>query len=124
MQPIIDNIFSGFPSPATGEVFETIAGSDAVRIERIVSRGQATPEGQWLEQEQDEWVLLLAGAAGILFEGDPETHGLVSGDYLLIPARCRHRVAWTAPDGDTVWLAVHFTAAHTLLTTGVPYLDR
>ena len=113
MLPSIENFFSGFPSPETGEVFETIAGSDAVRIERIVSGGQATPEGHWLDQEQDEWVLLLAGSAEILFAGDSTPRRLVSGDYLLIPARCRHRVTWTAPDCHTIWLAVHFAPALT-----------
>ena len=29
------------------------------------------------------------------------------GDWVWLPARCRHRVAWTDPDAPTVWLAVH-----------------
>jgi cupin 2 domain-containing protein len=113
MQPAIDNIFAGLPSAAAGEVFETIAGAADVRIERIVSHGQATPEGEWYDQQLDEWVILLSGSAGILFEGETEPCRLVSGDHLLIPAGCRHRVDWTAAECDTVWLAVHFPSADT-----------
>lgn len=113
MQPAIGNIFSGLPSAAAGEVFETIAGAADVRIERIVSHGQATPEGEWFDQQLDEWVLLLSGSAGILFEYETAPRSLTSGDHLLIPAGCRHRVAWTAAGCDTIWLAIHFPAAQT-----------
>ena len=107
----IRNLLSVPPPALSGEVFDTIVESNSVRIERIISNGQATPDGEWFDQERDEWVLLLAGEAGILFEGDTKARKLVSGDYLLIPAHCRHRVAWTDSDMSTVWLAVHFEAA-------------
>ena len=110
MPPVIGNIFAGLPFAAAGEIFETIAGSADVRIERIVSRGQATPDGEWLAQEQDEWVLLLAGAAVLSFAGDPQAREMSAGDHLLIPAGCRHRVERTDPERETVWLAVHFPA--------------
>jgi hypothetical protein len=57
----LGNIFSQLPVDCNAEVFETIASSKNVRIERIVSCGQATPEGEWYDQKQDEWVLLLSG---------------------------------------------------------------
>ena len=110
MPPVIGNIFAGLPSAAAGEVFATIAGSADVRIERIVSRGQATADGEWLVQDRDEWVLLLAGSAVLTFEGDPQAREISAGDHLLIPAGCRHRVEWTDPERETVWLAVHFPA--------------
>jgi len=103
----IANIFSKLPDNNLSEIFETIADLKNTRIERIISNGQATPEGQWYDQVQAEWVILLAGSAGILLEGQPETFSLVAGDYLLIPARCRHRVEWTDPAQQTIWLAVH-----------------
>lgn len=103
----IANLFHGLPLHAAGEVVTTLAESPGVRIERIVSSGQATPEGEWYDQEHDEWVLLLAGGAGLLFEGEQEPRPLVPGDSLLIPARCRHRVAWTTVGVNTVWLTVH-----------------
>jgi cupin 2 domain-containing protein len=106
--PETSNILASLPPAISGEVFETIAGAGDVRIERIVSNGQSTPEGEWYDQEQDEWVLLLAGSAGLLFEDSPEPVILAAGDHLLIPAGCRHRVTWTDTVGTTVWLTVHF----------------
>lgn len=105
---MIANIFSGLPHQLQAERFDTLAGDGDVRIERIVSQGHSTPEGEWYDQERDEWVLLLTGSAGLLFEGEAGPRRLTAGDYLLIPAHCRHRVAWTDPDRQTVWLAVHF----------------
>lgn len=101
------NIFANLPDALPDEVFETLAESGSVRIERIVSHGQATPEGEWYGQGWDEWVLLLTGNAGLLLEGEEEPRRLGPGDYLMIPAYRRHRVAWTAPAEHTVWLAVH-----------------
>jgi len=112
MPPEIHNILTDLPPSLSSEVVDTLAESDSVRIERIVSTGQATPEGEWYDQELDEWVLVLAGSAGLLFEGAQEPKRLAAGDYSLIPAGCRHRVAWTDPAVKTVWLAVHFSAAH------------
>ena len=76
---------------------------------QCTSRGHASPEGFWYEQATHEWVLLVSGAARVRFEGDAEAVAMTPGDYLHIPARRRHRVEWTAPDVDTVWLAVHYT---------------
>jgi cupin 2 domain-containing protein len=53
-------------------------------------------------------VLLLSGSAAILFEGEDVPKNLVQGDYVLIPAHCKHRVIWTDRYVKTVWLAVHF----------------
>jgi cupin 2 domain-containing protein len=111
MPPEIRNILASLPPALSGEAFDTLVESDPVRIERIVSSGQATPEGEWYDQERDEWVLVLAGSAGLLFEGAQEPQRLGAGDYTLIPAGCRHRVEWTDPAVKTVWLAVHFAAA-------------
>jgi len=104
----IDNIFSGVPLQLQEERFDTLARSGAVRIERIVSQGQATPDGEWYDQELDEWVLLLAGSADLHLAGEAEPRRMAAGDHVLIPAHCRHRVSWTDPDRQTIWLAVHF----------------
>lgn len=101
------NLFAGLPDVGAGEVFETLLTLPAVRIERIVSHGQATPEGEWYDQRQGEWVLLLAGGAGLQLEGEAGPRRLLPGDYLYLPPRCRHRVAWTDAGQVTVWLAVH-----------------
>ncbi|MBL0226134.1 MAG: cupin domain-containing protein [Geobacteraceae bacterium] len=110
MPPEISNILASLHPALTDEVFETIVGAGDVRIERIISNGQSTPEGEWYDQSQDEWVLLLSGSAGLLFEDSTDPVRLAPGEHLLIPAGCRHRVAWTDPQIPTVWLAVHYTA--------------
>ncbi len=101
------NILAQLPSPGGEELFYEILRRPGVRIERIVSSGQVTPEGEWYDQDWDEWVLLLAGSARLLLEGEGEARLLGSGDYLFLPAHCRHRVEWTDPQVQTVWLAVH-----------------
>lgn len=104
----IKNIFANIPSGQDTELFEQLAEGGKFQLERIVSHGQATPSGEWLEQDRQEWVLLLSGAAGLLFEGESNPLSMAPGDYLHIPAHTRHRVEWTAPGQDTVWLALHF----------------
>ena len=108
MTALNGTILAGLPDASSGEVFETLLERGGVRIERIVSHGQASPEGEWYDQERDEWVLVLSGRAGLLIEGEAEPRLLGPGDHLDLPARCRHRVAWTDPEVPTVWLAVHW----------------
>ena len=57
-------------------------------------------------QAQDEWVLLLEGAAGLRIEDSAEVK-LEPGDHVWIAAGQKHWVTWTARDRATVWLAVH-----------------
>jgi len=102
-----ENIFANIPDVLPEEIMETLVNAGNVRIERIVSSGQSTPEGEWFDQRQDEWVLLLTGGAGLLFEGEAGERTLKAGDYVMIPAHCRHRVVWTDLREKTVWLAVH-----------------
>jgi cupin 2 domain-containing protein len=109
------NLFSDVPQALTGELVTQIASGPSLRIERIVSTGQKMPEGEWLHQDQDEWVLVLKGRATLSFEDDNTGLEMAAGDYALIPAHCRHRVAWTSEDEPTVWLAVHYDAADTSL---------
>lgn len=100
------NLLENLPQSAA-EIFETVCERPGIRIERIVSSGQATPEGAWYDQESDEWVVLLSGSAGLQIEGEAEQRRLGPGDWLLLPAGCRHRVQWTDPEVASVWLAVH-----------------
>ncbi|KEI71552.1 cupin domain-containing protein [Endozoicomonas elysicola] len=103
-----NNLFENIPSNLPEELFEILQGSGGVKIERIVSRGHATPEGEWYDQSWDEWVVLLKGLAILDFDGDKESVSLKSGDFIFLPAGLRHRVAWTEPDVDSIWLAIHF----------------
>ena len=102
------NIYSGIPTTLPDELVEVISGNPDLRIERIVSRGHRSPDGFWYDQEENEFVLLMSGAAELIFESEDEPVHLEAGDYLVIPAHKRHRVTWTAPDRDSVWLAVYF----------------
>jgi len=106
--PVVENLLSNVPQDLPAERFDFLVDSGAVRIERIISTGQVTPDGTWYDQSQAEWVVLLTGAAEIDFEGEATPRRLGPGDHLLIPPHCRHRVSWTAEGVATVWLAVHF----------------
>ena len=101
------NIFHPLPPDLGEEVFETLAESADVRIERIVSRGQSSPESGWYDQNHDEWVIVLQGDATILFEDGTEIE-LAQGDYLNIPAHRKHQVTRTSANQATIWLAVHY----------------
>lgn len=104
------SIFEDIPDALPEERCEVLAGSGRVRIERIVSRGHATAPGFWYDQDRPEWVMVLRGRARITFEGRADPVAMAAGDWLLIPAHARHRVVWTDPDRETVWLAVHYEA--------------
>ena len=90
----------------TEEVFEDLVRKSGLLIERIISTGQATPEDEWYDQEQDEWVILLQGKSVLEFE-NKEQLTLGKGDWIFIPAHLRHRVAFTSTNPECIWLAVH-----------------
>ncbi len=99
------NLFADLPEHADEELFTTLLANPHCRIERIVSYGQASPEGFWYNQPQDEWILLLQGSAELDLDG--RIVRLKAGDHLLIPAGLRHRVSKTDFNQPTVWLAIH-----------------
>lgn len=92
--------------PVGQEVFESILSNEDVEIERILSSGQRTQEGQWLRQDKDEWVILLQGSSELSFE-DGKKLILNKGDYIFIPANSKHRVEKTSAYPICIWLAVH-----------------
>ncbi|MCK5082790.1 MAG: cupin domain-containing protein [Candidatus Omnitrophica bacterium] len=102
------NIYDQIPEELREEVFEEITRGDSFRLERIVSKGHSTPEGKWYDQDEDEWVILLKGNAGILIEGEAEAVTLNPGDHYQIPAHSKHRVEWTDSKTETVWVALHY----------------
>lgn len=104
----MSNLFADLPAGAPAEEFVALLARPGLRIERIVSTGQASPAGFWDEQPRGEWVLLLRGEAKLAFEDEPAPRVLKPGDFLDIAPHRRHRVEWTHPSSPTVWLAVHY----------------
>lgn len=100
------NIFEDLDAGGDAERFDILLAEAGLTVERIVSRGQASPPGFWYDQPHGEWVIVLRGAAGLAVEGEPERR-LGPGDFVFLPAHRRHRVAWTSAEEPTVWLAVH-----------------
>ena len=101
------NLFADLVPDRAAEVVSTLLDRPSVRIERIVSMGQSSPEGFWYDQEDCEWVIVLKGKGAIEYE-DGRIVELSEGDYVDIPAHEKHRVAYTDPDHATVWLAIHY----------------
>jgi len=108
----VGNLFAydGSTESSTEELIEELLDGGPFELERIVSTGQTTPVGQWYDQERDEWVVLLSGAARLVFEDEAEPIEMRPGDYVNIEAHRRHRVEWTDPTRPTVWLALHYRA--------------
>jgi cupin 2 domain-containing protein len=102
------NLFAPLPDAGAAEAVEALLTRPGLRIERIVSFGQASPPGFWYDQDEAEWVLLLAGAAQLRFADEVEPRRLMPGDFVEIAPHRRHRVEWTDPARPTVWLAVFF----------------
>ena len=104
----IKNIFSAIPDDIPQELLEDILTAGSFKIERIVSKGHSSPKEFWYDQDKNEWIILLRGRAGLLFEGSDDIVELKSGDYINISSHLRHRVAWTDPDTETVWIAIMY----------------
>ncbi|HSA30826.1 MAG TPA: cupin domain-containing protein [Candidatus Omnitrophota bacterium] len=105
-RPDPKNFYSKAPDPKDGEVFELLTEGAAFKVERIVSRGQATERGRWLKEPADEWVMVLKGEGRLKVKGRARPVVLKPGDHFFIPAGTSHRVEWTAPRAKTLWLAV------------------
>ena len=101
------NLFTRISGALADEQITTLLEGPNIRIERIVSHGHSSPPGFWYDQDRPEWVIVIAGSAAVLFEGEPAPRALKRGDYLHIPAHARHRVEWTDKNEPTIWIAVH-----------------
>lgn len=103
------NLFGQIPASLPEEICQDLVKTDSVRIERIISKGHTTPCGDWYDQAENEWVLVVQGAAELLFEENRRVVHLNEGDYINIPANQRHQVTWTSPEKETIWLAVFYS---------------
>ncbi len=101
------NLFSNIPKNLDEEVLEQLVKSEHISIERIISKGHQSPQAGWYDQDKNEWVLVLSGKAILSFdEGSDIT--LKKGDYINIPAHKKHKVKWTEPSAETIWLAIFY----------------
>lgn len=99
------NLFSDLPDNASEEVVSVLLAEPGLRVERIVSTGQASPPGFHYDQPHTEWVAVLAGSAELRFADEAEPRHLIAGDAILIAPHRRHRVERT--ESPTIWLAIH-----------------
>lgn len=102
------NLFDKIPGRIEKEIFEELVERPGLSIQRILTEGQTT---DWLKENTDEWVMLVAGRAKLLFEEGAREVSLEPGDYVEILAGCRHKVSWTDSQQKCIWLAVHYKAA-------------
>jgi cupin 2 domain-containing protein len=103
------SLLEGIPAELPEEFFDTICSTACVKIERIVSKGHASPKDFWYDQDWNEFVLVVQGSAGVKFEGEDDLVVLKAGDYLNISPHVKHRVGWTDSSCETIWLAVHYS---------------
>lgn len=119
--PAVNNLLDAIPAQLPEELVEVLLQQGGMRLERIVSRGHCSPPGFWYEQAEQEWVLLVQGQAVLAFAGEGlDTDGkeaperqvrLQAGEYLLLPAGCRHRVVATSGDPEAIWLALFYPSS-------------
>ena len=102
----LNNIFAEIPGELDNELMQVLQQSDNIKIQRIVSKGQVSPETGWYDQQQNEWVIVIKGEAVITFEQTEVA--MQAGSYINIPAHTKHKVSWTHPDLETVWLVVYY----------------
>ena len=103
----VGNIFESIPNSLKEESFDLLTQGNGIKVERIISKGHISPASGWYDQEKDEWVIVFQGEAIISFvDGNEIT--LKAGSYINIPAHIKHKVIWTDPDTETIWLAIHY----------------
>jgi cupin 2 domain-containing protein len=106
MTPSTRNLLTPLPLARDAEISEALVTGRGLRLERIVSLGQVSPEAFWYDQDEAEWLMVLTGGARLAIAGEVEERILGPGDAVFLPAHCRHQVVWTDPDRPTVWLAL------------------
>jgi cupin 2 domain-containing protein len=102
------NIYEQLHPAKNKEIFEKIVEKNGVKIERITSLGQATPEGKWLKSKRNEWVILLKGKAKLRFRFTEDVIKMKPGDHIFIPGGTMHRVEWTTSKEKSIWVEVMF----------------
>jgi cupin 2 domain-containing protein len=104
----IKNISGDIPFSVPEEIVDELISSENIRIHRIVSKGQVSPPDFWYDQDDSEWVMVIKGKATLKFMDEDDPVELNEGDYLNIPPHKKHRVEWTDPETETIWVAVFY----------------
>ena len=94
-------------NPATGEPLGELPLADTADLDRaleVAARGFA----MWRDAPAQQRAMVLQGAARLRFREPERVLALGPGDWADIRPHEAHRVDWTAPDVDTVWLAVFY----------------
>jgi cupin 2 domain-containing protein len=107
MKNEINNIFEFPDQLPKDELIETLWASDKISFKRIISTGQTTPIGEWYDQKQNEWLIVLQGSGELSYE-DNSRIKLTKGDYIFIPAHQKHRVEYTSIEPPCIWLTIFF----------------
>jgi len=107
MKNIVTNIYTDLPEQCPDEIFQTLLKNQNITIERIISKGHSSAVNEWYDQLQDEWIMLIKGQAKLQYKHNSSIILLNPGDYLFIPSHTKHRVHWTDPEMETIWLAIH-----------------
>ena len=103
----ISNIFENIPQNLKEELIENILVDKNFKVERIISEAHSSPIDFWYNQPTNEFIYLVSGSAGIMFE-DRSVRTLKPGDYFVIEAGKKHRVEWTDTESKTIWLTIHY----------------
>ena len=75
----MNNLLTSLPNHIDHEQVEELLSQPNVKIERILSKGQTSPETGWYDQDENEWVVVLQGSGEITFE-DGDKVQLEPGD--------------------------------------------
>ena len=86
------------------EITETLIYQGAVRIERIISTGQCSPNNFWYDQAENEWVCVLQGE-GVIEWQNGSRNILKPGDWVFVPPHEKHRDHSTTSKPPCIWLA-------------------
>jgi cupin 2 domain-containing protein len=96
------------------ELIDILARGKNIRVERIVSRGHTSDAHFWYDDPQAEWVTVLSGEARLRFLVDDKVVHLGRGDHITIAPHEKHRVDWTTPEEQTIWLAIYFSPSSSI----------
>ena len=102
------NLLSTACPPPGAESMHVLASAETWRLLLIASNDYRSPSGEWMDQSDHEWVLVLRGSACIALENPDRIVDLSPGDHLSLSPHRRHRVERTDGDPGTLWLALHW----------------